>query len=113
MKFIYMVLIAILFAGCASRPKFNINASIPSYIEVDGVVVCEAVPCTITPPHYVSPFGDCHSGGSLRSVIVAFPKDKSKGFVQQKTINASCNDDKAVFFDMEVTGGIQTIPIKP
>lgn len=97
--------------GCAAHPIYNITTSTPAYIEIDGVIKCKTTPCTITPPHYVRGFGECADGSSMQSILVAFPIDKAKGFVQQKAIRAKCNDNETVYFDMDVTGGIQTIPI--
>ena len=103
--------IIILISGCATHPNFNIKSSTPAYIEVDGEILCDTTPCSITPPHYVDGFGGCAYGGSAKSIITAFPLDKSKGFVQQKIVTATCNNDKTLYFDMDVAGGIQTIPL--
>jgi hypothetical protein len=101
----------ILLTGCAAHPSFNIKTTSPAYIEVDGEIVCETTPCKIVPPHYVRAFGECASGSSMKSLITAFPLDKSKGFVQQKVVSARCNDNKKLYFDMDVAGGVQTIQL--
>ena len=106
-----LIAVILITTGCVAHPVYNIKSSTPAYIEIDGVVACETTPCTVTPPHYVGAFGECADGSSMQSVLAAFPINKANGFVQQKVIRAKCNDDKAVFFDMEVTGGVQTIQI--
>ena len=100
----------LILSGCSAHPIYNIKASTPAYIEIDGVVVCETTPCKVTPPHYVRAFGDCADGAMMQSIVTAFPIDKSKGFVQQKQIRATCKDNKIVNFDMEAIGAVQTIP---
>jgi hypothetical protein len=96
--------------GCIRPPTYTIKASTPAYIEVEGVIVCEKTPCQLTPP-YTTSFGMCDRMGALQSTLTAFPLDKSKGYVQAKTIRTRCNEDKTVYFDMDVTGGVQTIPV--
>lgn len=103
--------VIIIITGCAVPPKFNIESSAPAYIEVDGEIYCEKTPCEITPPHYVDNFGQCMRNRSLKSIITAFPIDKTKGFVQQKVVRATCDNNKKLYYDMDVTGGVQTIEI--
>lgn len=110
MKKIAMIALIAVVAGCAAPPKYTIKSSSPAYIEIDGVVVCKSTPCEVNPPYYVHGFGDCAKGVSMQSVLVAFPIDKARGFVQQKQIRAMCDDDKTVFFDMEATSAIRTTP---
>jgi hypothetical protein len=109
MKKAITAVVVMMLSGCATHPVFNITASTPAYIEIDGVIRCKTTPCTITPPHWVGPFKECKENASMQSVLTAFPIDKSKGFVQQKQIRAMCNDNKTVYFDMEARSGVQTI----
>lgn len=114
MKRIFLsLLVTLILSGCAAHPLYTITASTPSYIEQDGVIICESTPCTITPAHWKRGFGECADGSSYNSTLVAFPIDKTKGFVQQKQISASCDDKKSVYFDMEARTGVQTIPLAP
>lgn len=101
--------IALLLTGCVAHPNYDIKSSSPAYIEVDGELYCEKTPCQFIPPHYVGMVG-CSRGSSLQSVITAFPIDKSKGFVQQKIVRTAC-DNKSLYFDMDVKGVVQTIPL--
>ncbi len=100
----------LLITGCgAAHPVFNITTTSPAYIEIDGEIVCDTTPCEIEPPHWVRGFGECASGSSMKSLITAFPLDKSEGFVQQKAVNAGCDDNKNLYFDMKAVRGVQTI----
>lgn len=105
------IILFVLSGGCAAHPNFNITSSSPAYIEINGEIKCQLTPCTITPPHYVGLFGDCNRLASMRSELIAFPLDKTKGFVQQKSIVARCNDNKNIYFDMIATGGVRVKPV--
>ncbi len=109
MSKVVTIMIMILLVGCASPPKYTFTASTPAYIEIGGVIRCKETPCTITPPIYVDGFGACVPHASASSIVEAFPIDKTKGYVQQKVINAQCDNDAAVYFDMEATAGVKTI----
>jgi hypothetical protein len=61
-------------------------------------------------PHWRNGFGECHPGAVNRSVLVAFPIDKSQGFVQQKSVTGVCNETKNVYFDLQAASGVQTFP---
>ena len=100
----------ILVSGCVA-PIFNIKTSSPAYIEVNGEIVCNKTPCKITPPHYVRGFGECAEGSRMKSTITAFPLDKSKGSVQRKNVYAACNDNKSIYFDMDVNDRLRTIQL--
>lgn len=107
MRTLTTIIIALL-CGCTHSPKYTMTSSQPAYIEIDGVVVCDTTPCTITPPHRADAVL-CDDIHPVQSQVVAFPLDKTRGFVQQKTIKAKCGDVRTVFFDMEATAGVKMI----
>ena len=114
-KFTYnltICFISFVVSSCAPHPKFNITSSVPSYIEIDGEIVCRSTPCEIIPPHYVRGFGECADGSSMNITITAFPLDKSEGTVQQKNVTSTCGGNKNIFFDMEASRGIRLVPFK-
>ena len=99
--------------GCVHHPNLNISSSIPSYIEVNGEIVCERTPCVTVAPINSAGFV-CDDINYRTSIVTAIPVDKSKGVTQHKTISARCNDkDKMIYFDMLSMGGIQTTPFAP
>jgi hypothetical protein len=109
-KRFFICVFGFLLGGCASKPIFTITASTPSYVEINGEIVCKVTPCEITPAYYTFGPGICNTSASMPSNLVAFPIDKSKGFVQYKNIRATCNDIKTIYFDMEARGGVATVP---
>lgn len=109
MKKLFPFFAAAALTACTHPPKYQIATSTPAYIEVDGIIICEKTPCIITPPYYGGG-GICDDIHSKRSILAAFPLDKSKGFVQHKEISARCGETKNVYFDMEATSGVQTVP---
>jgi hypothetical protein len=99
--------------GCVHHPNLNISSSTPSYIEVNGEIVCDKTPC-ITPAPIHSAGFICDDINYRSSIVMAIPIDKSKGVTQQKAISARCNDrDKLIYFDMLSMGGLQTTPFNP
>ncbi|SHN90344.1 hypothetical protein BHECKSOX_533 [Bathymodiolus heckerae thiotrophic gill symbiont] len=100
----------ILMSGCVT-PIFNIKTSTPAYIEVNGEIVCNKTPCKITPPHYVRGFGECATGSRMKSTIMVFPLDKSKGLVQHKNVYATCDNNKSIYFDMDVNDELRKIQL--
>lgn len=107
---ISLCFVVVLMSGCAD-PIFNIKTSAPAYIEVNGEIVCNKTPCKITPPHYVRGFGECATGSRMKSTITAFPLNKLKGQVQRKNIYATCDNNKNIYFDMDVNDKLRTIQL--
>jgi hypothetical protein len=109
-KIICVCLLLLALVGCGRPPRYTITASAPAYIEIGGIIVCPETPCTITPPHRVRGYGGCLGNeGVISSMVEAFPIDKTKGYLQRKVINAKCNDNATVYFDMKATTGVKTI----
>lgn len=104
-----IILATLVVAGCAHPPIYTITASTPSYIEADGVIVCDSTPCDIN-PQYRKTGLICDDIHYVETILTAFPIDKSQGFVQHKTIKSKCGEQKrTVYFDMKATGGVQTV----